>query len=478
MKRGKKHRREREQPVDAVSALTDGKSGFSNNAAMAVLAIGFAFGLGVIYEWEPLNGLSSLTHWEWPWQDLGMFQMGLALLAPFLVIAWALWSIENDVSRLRAWLLAGILAAANFAGEILSVAADPRGLQRIKQIVASPDATSYFTDAMSIHGLTEWMSHFHQAALHGHASTHPAGPILFYYAFLKLFGPDAGASFGGYALGFAGSAGVLVMYLFAGLWTSDRRVRVLASAFYALVPALTVFFPELDQVYPIFSMLLILTWARGLGGSRANSIFLGVVLFVASLFAYNLLATGAFLLYYGLYWLWRRGGTRAAWMIAFRTAGAALAVCTGLYLALWAAIGYNAPASLGHAIANQTRIGAALNRPYFTFVVLDLYDYFLGAGIIAAPILFLYLRRMLKGFTADRTDGALTLLGLATILTVDVSGLLRGETSRVWLFLQPLLIVPVAIELSRLRRPWRLAIFAMQWWIVVSIKAKMSFIEP
>jgi hypothetical protein len=61
---------------------------------------------------------------------------------------------------------------------------------------------------------------------------------------------------------------------------------------------------------------------------------------------------------------------------------------------------------------------------------------------------------------------------------VDVSGLLRGETARVWLFLQPLLIVPVAIEISRLRRPWRLAIFAMQWWIVVCIKAKMSFIEP
>jgi hypothetical protein len=46
---------------------------------MAVLAIGFAFGLGVIYEWEPLNGLSSLTHREWPWQDLGTFQIGLAL---------------------------------------------------------------------------------------------------------------------------------------------------------------------------------------------------------------------------------------------------------------------------------------------------------------------------------------------------------------------------------------------------------------
>jgi hypothetical protein len=153
MKRAKKHQHEREQPVDAASALTDGQSGFSNNTALVVLAIGFAFGVGVIYEWEPLNGLSSLTHWEWLWQDLGTLEIGIALLTPFLLIIWVLWGVEKGVSRLRAWLLAGILAVANFAGEILSVAADPRGLQRIKQIVDSPDATSYFTDAMSIHGL-------------------------------------------------------------------------------------------------------------------------------------------------------------------------------------------------------------------------------------------------------------------------------------------------------------------------------------
>lgn len=225
-------------------------------------------------------------------------------------------------------------------------------------------------------------------------------------------------------------------------------------------------------------MLLIWAWTRGLAGSRASSIFLGVVLFVATFFAYNLLAIGAFLLYYGLYWLWRRRGTRAAWMIAFRTAGTALAVCTGLYLALWGATGYNAFASLAHAIANQAQLGAAVNRGYFTFVVLDLYDFCLGAGIIAAPILFLHLSGMLKRFVAGRTDAALTLIGLATILTVDVSGLLRGETARVWLFLQPLLIVPVAMKISQLSRPWQLALLTMQWWIVVCIKAKMSFIEP
>jgi len=78
----------------------------------------------------------------------------------------------------------------------------------------------------------------------------------------------------------------------------------------------------------------------------------------------------------------------------------------------------------------------------------------------------------------DQKPIALTLIGLATILTVDISGLLRGETARVWLFLQPLIVIPVAIELARIRLSWRLALFAMQWWILVLVKAKMSFIEP
>ena len=46
------------------------------------------------------------------------------------------------------------------------------------------------------------------------------------------------------------------------------------------------------------------------------------------------------------------------------------------------------------------------------------------------------------------------------------------------MFLQPLVIVPVALELARVGWRWRLSIFAMQWWILVLIKAKMSFIEP
>lgn len=474
----------RGKPAKAVEAIVPPESdqgSLTAQQAAVILAVGLAFGMGVIYEWGPLNGFFSLTKWEWAWQDLGIFQIGLALLAPFLLIVGVVWSANRNLSRVPIWFWLTALVIANFCLQLFSVLADPRGPERIMHIVASANATSYFTDAQSIQHLRDWLSHFDRAALHGHSATHPAGPVVFYYMFWRLFGPDVGALLGGCAVGLLASFGVVVMYHFAGLWTAAQPVRLLASAFYALLPGLTVFFPELDQVYPIFSMLLILTFVRALGASSAwyrYALGLGAVLFAASFFAYNLLTIGAFLLYYGLWWLWRVGRSTAAAFTILRTAAVSLASAALLYLLLWADTGYNPAAALRHALKMQDVTARWLDRPYRVFVFTDLYDFALAAGIIAVPILWFYLSKLRDEFKAEPNGAALTIIGLATVLTVDVSGLLRGETARVWLFLQPLLVAPVAVELARARWPWRVSILTMQWWILVLLKAKMSFIEP
>ena len=76
------------KPFAAVTAPPENDlSAFTARQAGVILAVGLAFGLGVIYEISPLNGFFGLTKWQWPWQDLSPIQMGLALLAPFLLIA-------------------------------------------------------------------------------------------------------------------------------------------------------------------------------------------------------------------------------------------------------------------------------------------------------------------------------------------------------------------------------------------------------
>jgi hypothetical protein len=452
-----------------MNAKRPHQAGWTGREARVVLAVGLAFGLGVLYEIEPLNGIRSLTRWEWPWQDLGAFEMGFALLLPFLLIGAVLWRAEKREPSSRPWLMLGLLAISSFLLQLFSVLGDPRGLPRIEQLVASPDVTSYFTAALDIKNPAEWLKRFHESTLPGHASTHPAGPVLFYYAFLTLFGPSTGALLGGCAVGLAASAGVLVMYSFAGLWTAERRARLLACAFYALLPGLTVFFPEFDQVYPVFSMLIILCWVRALASPDRwwkEALLLGAVLFAATFFAYNLLVIGAFLVYYVLH--------RRAWAAALRAGAVALGAGAALYLALWITAGYNAPAAFLRALESQAAHARVLNRSYAAFVLMDLYDFALSAGVIVVPILVYHLR----GLRAKDAGAALTLIGVGTILTVDLTGLLRGEAARVWLFLQPLLMAPAGVELARFRWPWRIAILAVQWWILVCVKAKMAFLEP
>jgi hypothetical protein len=175
-----------------------------------------------------------------------------------------------------------------------------------------------------------------------------------------------------------------------------------------------------------------------------------------------------------LWWFWKKGKT----LTLLRTAAVSISLAAALYLLLWATTGYNPPAALRHALALQRGNAKWLARPYHVFVLTDLYDFALAAGIIAIPILAFRMTKLRDDFKVNPNGTALMLIGLATILTVDFSGLLRGETARVWLFLQPLLVVPVALELARVRWPWRISILTMQWWLLVLIKSKMSFIEP
>ena len=123
---------------------------------------------------------------------------------------------------------------------------------------------------------------------------------------MKAFGPAEGAFLGGLCVGLIASTGVLIMYKFAELWTADQRTRLLASGFYALLPALTVMFPEFDQAYPIFSMLLIWFWVRALDGtaqSRQHAVLAGGFSLWRRSSPTIFSTTGAFLAFYGLYWL-------------------------------------------------------------------------------------------------------------------------------------------------------------------------------
>jgi len=443
-------------------------------AIALVLAIGLVFFTGVYLKTPGLNGT---WYWAWPYRDLGITRVLALLVLPMLPFAIALREIaRGDAGRNVAWPIA-LLMLASFGLQLLGMLCRPEGLEHLRAVVMSPIATSYFTDALKIDDLGTWLADFHTATLAKHSATHPPGPILYYWFWLQFFSAPTAALVGGVALGALATLAIPVLYQFAGLWSDDRQARLVACAYYALVPAIVVFFPEFDQIYPIFAMLAVVAWVRALRGSHAAAIAFGVVLFVETFFAYNLLAAGAFLAMYAAYFLWRERGAASAWralIVASSIGVAAFGICNAI---AWLC-GFDPVRTFVHALAMQKLDAATVIRPWSSTVLLDPYDFLLGAGILAGPLIVMHVARIAKSFAASREEFALSIMALATILVVDVSGLLRGETARLWLFLQPFAIVPASRELLRFDARGRALFFAVQWLIVAVMICRMTFVEP
>jgi len=449
----------------------------SNALALAfVLIVGAAFAFGLLAHVSALYGP---WYWKWLERDLGLVRTMLYLAPPFAVFVVAWWVAEQSrFSDRSAALPLVLLMAANFGLQFMALLCIPQGFDRLAAIVTSPNATSYYTDAQQISDLAAWLRNFHTANLGLHSATHPPGPILYYYAWIQLLGPAAGAIAGGIGVGVIATLGIPTMYAFAGLWTEDRRARLLACAMYALLPALIVFFPEFDQVYPIFAMLIVLAWVKALQGSTGYALLLVAALFAATFFAYNLLVVGTFVVLYAAYFLWQQRWAAAAWNQAIRVAVTALIGVAAIYLVLWFATGYDPMKSLAHAVREQNDLQARLMRPWSSGLVFAPYDFFLGSGMVALPLIVLFLRSAWAEFDWQRKGIVLSLIALATILIVDVSGVLRAETARIWLFLQPFAIAPASSAMLRFTPRGRLAIFAMQWFVAATLLCKISFLDP
>lgn len=441
---------------------------FGQTGVALILSVGIIFSLEVILEALPSNGTAH-------WQQNSWLRTAPALVPPLLLIVFLARYLETAAAAMK-WPILGVLALSNFALQIQGILADPRGLKLISDIILSPNATSYFNDAVGIRDVSGWLSRYQHAVLSLHSTVHPPGPILFSWVFVQVFGVHPGALFTACAIGLIGSAGVVIIHELAGLWTDAPHTRLHAAALYALLPSLIVFFPEFDQAYPTVIMLLILSWSRTLKGRTSQTRLVsagitGVLLFVAGFFAYQSLVIGAFLLFYALDWLYRERFSSTAVGRFAKSSLVAVAVWFGIYTGLWFITGYNAPAAFIRAMG--------VNEPpkaYLNFLFFNLWVFSTGLGVMLVPAILLQAWRPSPNVRTG--SSSLTRIALATLFVVNFAGLFAGETDRDWLFLMPVLVVPAALEFAHLTPRWRTAVFALQGWIVLCMRVKMSFISP
>jgi hypothetical protein len=234
----------------------------------------------------------------------------------------------------------------------------------------------------------------------------------------------------------------------------DPRMALYALVLGLFVPAVTYFAPVLNVVSPVPILLALwlhvrflktrrLGWALGLGGALLLTAFFEALPLVMGLVFAALLGVA----------LARRSLT---WRDAARLVGGAVVGFAACVVALRLAFGYGLFDNFAYVLADANDFNARW-RPYGMWVTRNLWYLAMAAGFASCALL------AVAGFDAVRRRSAhpaavLVLSGLAVLVVLDLWGINRGETVRLWIFLAVYLQVGAAWLCARTQRFWPIAV--------------------
>jgi hypothetical protein len=448
---------------------------------IVVIAVGVFFLLAVLLHQFQVNNEHYFV-WEWrrlPWR---IFWINLPLALPFFLAQRMVrgGARSHFFALSLLWLSSLLIMVGCAACEV-----DPPSIMRVGQIILNRYDTGFFTDArdlrlngISAHRLLQYYPNI-LGQLTGHAFNKPPGVLLFHSGVISLMGAGMnGALASGILIGMLGALGSAAVYAFIRHFTGDRDAAFTGASFMALCPGPLIFFPVFDQSYPILTAGITILWARAIDGNRfGSSIALGLLAGLATLMSYLLSLLGFFLIGYAAMRMWRssRGNGRRILV----QAAVALAAFAVFYLVLWGISGFNPIATLRRALFIQrvsstqwyALTGHAPRRLPGT-IPWDFYSFAIGSGWISYVLAGYYLRSA-SGDPNRRKHLPIVLLGIAQLVFVAVSNLVPGETWRVWIFMMPMLILPVALELKTWSLAQRCAVYFLLLLMTLAICQNM-----
>ena len=280
-------------------------------------------------------------------------------------------------------------------------------------------------------------------ALPTHAQGHPAGAMVLYGLVARIRPGLAAAAAATVAVGALGAVA-------AGALARDElgaRGARLAVALWALSPGVVLYVAtSADAVFATVLGLAALAAHRGLvRRSWAWTVAGGALLWTGSMLTYS----AALLLVFLLIRAAGRLRSEPAWVA--RWAAGTAAVVLALVAALWLATGYD-PLAVLRAVhrAYQGAPGSA-RRPALPWIAGDLLAF---GGMLGVPLLGALVARAVA-VVRERAWASVDAAALAALLAAASWGFSRGEVERIFQFLVPLVLVPVARQLLdwRVRLP-------------------------
>jgi hypothetical protein len=272
-----------------------------------------------------------------------------------------------------------------------------------------------------------------------HARTNMPGKVLLYY-FLELFTMDPGRL--GVLLVALSTLGGLFVYLVTKQLTDDRRTAVLATALYCVIPGKLSFLPILNTVTPLLALLMFWLLLKELHTGRP----VWALLFGASLYLMLFYEPLPFVLglLFACFVLKEKGSRPRPVPNTLGLVLLAVAAFFVLHGLMWLVFRYDVFQNFHRLLEDARDFNLRANRPADIWIRRNLVEFFVTSGIATSMLFVVFL---VDGIASQPKANFSTLVKqpvlflalafLVNLLVVDLLGINRGETTRLWIFLTP-----------------------------------------
>lgn len=305
-----------------------------------------------------------------------------------------------------------------------------------------------------------FLREFHTIApdLHFHVRANMAGKVLFYHLIRVVSDKPAVLVWLVFS---ASNLGALLAYAVVWEMFRDRKAALAALVLYLFLPSKLFFFPLLNSVTPVFILFLLWLLLRYLARPHSGWLAaMGAVLYALVLFEPLPLVTG-------LVFLALIARARVSGALTRPQAFAVLVLVPLAFFAvdlvMWGVFGYEIVGAFQFALHDAHEFNKQQNRPYALWVLFNLIETLSNTGLLtSALVIGLGIASAVRVVQSHTNAGwagvravlcepgaCLSLSTIATLLTVDVLGVNRGETVRLWIFLGVFLMLPVAAFCGR-----------------------------
>ena len=451
------------------------------------------------FDWLPW--LRGNSEWQWPLRsDVDLARLSVPLITLLIyVVSGARWLRVFDRAEVPRTIERVFLLFLTLAAPVIQLAL-AFGVARVPLLeffgpTVSVHNSGYFTTAVTTPDLNHLLANFPSImpTLPIHAQSHPPGPVIAHWLSWQTFkalGPMADAvalplrtlqchnpglmaldnaqiasATLGMLLPFFGGLAVWPLFAF-GKRVVGSKSAALAALLFPLLPLFAMWPAQWDQIYPLLLLLGLYFAHAGLasrfsttrGSAQAATsmsvwrVWLaGVPLSIASFFS-----VGNFVLMVivGLY--------GAAWLIGNRRLKSAFPVLIAFIfgsLSVWIAYAVIYGVNPLDVIATGSRLAfesTTGNRTYGTWLIGNPLDFavFLGVPLVMALLAGVVSRRMNSAAGTDKpvetgSHLALNVATFGTLLALIVSGIVRGEVGRLWMYFGPLLALMAARLFTR-----------------------------